>query len=419
MVSFSTFKNQGKELLAPARLLRTVITTALVAMLLVTVVFTPEPVKAGTGGRFTFRRDDNSLWGTDFYGAGLGEMPFVIDTNADGKQELAVYYNNRITVRDDNGGYWGLNFFGAGMGETPIAIDDNPLTSQQKFAMYYQGKFTKWNGNGYGTTVFPGAGRLDLPLAVDTDGNGVQEYAVYRNGRFTFLRPDGSIWGITFSGATAQDIPFVIDTNGDKKQELAVYRNGRVTVRNDDGSYWGFNFPGASWDDLPLAVDTNGDRRQEFAMYNHVSNQLSAKQVLGFYDSGRVTFNEATDCTSCDIGDRSLARLELEDIADGNTANLSTRCSYAGSLPRAITPDATFMRFLVDAGGASPLRINSLFGQCHSSAASMHHKGKAVDLNCVLPSVTPVDQVGGKYGVRRNGETCAANAHWHYSVGGV
>lgn len=242
---------------------------------------------------------------------------------------------------------------------------------------------------------------------------------MYYHGTFKILNFDNTYTTVTFPGAGRLDLPLAVDTNGNSIQELAVYRNGRVTVRNDNNTYWGFDFPNAGWGDMPLAVDINGDGRQEFAVYNHVSNQLSAKQVLGFYDSGRVTFSEATDCTSCDNNDRSLARLQLEDIADGNTANLSTRCSYAASLPRAITPDATFMRFLVDASGASAYRINSLFGQCHSSAGSAHHKGKAVDLSCTLTNTAPVDNAGSKYGVWRNYERCPDHAHWHYSVGGV
>jgi hypothetical protein len=245
----------------------------------------------------------------------------------------------------------------------------------------------------------------------------MQEFAVYRAGRFTFLREDGSIWGVTFSGATATDIPFAIDTNGDKKQELAVYRDGRVTVRNDDGSYWGFNFPGAGPDDYPLAVDTNGDRRQEFAMYNHVATQLSAKQVLGQQWSGNIAISNYSENVSRDSADRSLASMQLEDIADGGNARLSTRCSYASQLPSAIAPDPNYLRFLVDYGSRGYYNMSALFGQCHSGPGSNHHKGKAADFACGS-NLTAGDQAGPRYGVARNYETCSGNGHWHYSVGG-
>jgi hypothetical protein len=377
---------------------------------------------AGTGGRFTFQRENGSgtYWGESFYGAGLGEIPFAIDTNGDVRQELAVYYNGRITIRNDNGTYRGFNFAGGGSGEVPLAINLTGKGSRvQQFAVYYQGRFTWLNSNGtYSGVTLPGAGRMDIPLVVDTDGNGVQEFAVYRNGRFTFLRANGSIWSVDFAGATANDIPFAIDTNNDGKQELAVYRNGRMTVRNDNGTYWGFNFQGAGYDDMPLAIDTNGNGRQEFAIYNHVSNQLSAKQILGMQNSGRIKISDNSDNKTRDKADRSLASLQLQDIADGGGARLSTRCSYASHLSPAIAPDPTFMRFLVEYGERGYYNISALFGQCHSGTKSAHHEGKAVDIVC--DTVTGHgDAAGQKYGVKRNFETCAVHKHWHYSVGGI
>ena len=413
------FRVPGKRIVAACAVLMLTTATVIASV-------PPQTAEAGTGGRFTFATENRaSYWGVTFAGAGYGEIPFAIDSNNDWKQELAVYYNGRMTIRNDNGTYWGFNFPGGGYGEIPLAVDmtpkdawgyDDPL---QQFAVYYNGRFT-WrsiNGTSYGGVTFPGAGKLDMPLAIDTDGNGAQEFAVYQGGTFRFLRDNGSVWSVPFAGANASDIPFAIDTNGDYKEELAVYRDGRVTVRNDNNTYWGFNFAGAGIDELPLAIDSNGNGIQEFVMYNHVPMQTTAKQLLTMRNTSMIGIADYSESPARDTADRSLASLQLADMADGGYPRLSTRCSYASQLPSTIVPDPNFVRFLVDYGTKGRYTISTLFGQCHSGPNSLHHKGKAVDLTCGA-NLTVGDQVGTRYGIWRNYETCAANGHWHYSVGG-
>jgi hypothetical protein len=138
---------------------------------------------------------------------------------------------------------------------------------------------------------------------------------------------------------------------------------------------------------------------------------------LTLRDAGKITIQDFSENPTSDRADRSLASQQLEDIASGKQAHLSTRCSYSSQLPAAISPDPAILQFLVDYGQQSHYTLNVLFGQCHSSAASYHHKGKAVDLACGA-NLTIGDNVGKKYDVKRNFETCSANGHWHYSVGG-
>jgi hypothetical protein len=381
-----------------------------------------QTAQAGSGGRFTWKIG-NTYDGFTFPGAGLGEIPFTIDSNGNGKQEMAVYYRGRMTVENENrDGMWGVDFIGGGNGEVPLAIDRDPNSRKQQVAVYYNGRFTWRNDNGsYGGVTMPGASRLDIPVVADTDGNGIQEFGVYRSGRFTFLREDFSgIWGITFpGGAGAAEIPFAIDTDGSGRQRLAVYLNGRVTgmENNQTGQLWGLDFAGAGYDEMPLAGNIDGIGGQEFMMYNHVSNQLTAKQILDLQDSGRITISNYSENPSRDSADHSLATQQLADIADGGQANLSTRCTYASQLPRSINPDPTYLRFLVDFGHGTHYNMSVLFGQCHSGPSSYHHQGKAADFACGTDTGVG-DQVGPRYGVRRNFETCSVNSHWHYSVNG-
>ncbi|HSX28376.1 MAG TPA: hypothetical protein VLF60_02905 [Candidatus Saccharimonadales bacterium] len=326
-------------------------------------MLTGDIAQAGTGGRFTFLRDDGSYWGVTFAGAGYGEIPFAIDTNGDGKQELAVYYNGRMTIRKDDGSYWGFNFIGGGYGEVPLAMNFRGHGDRrQQFVVYYHGRFTWLNDDGsYGGVTFPGAGSQELPLAVDTDGDGVQEFGVYKAGRFTFMRADGSLWGVTFAGATANDLPFVIDTNGDGRQELAVYRNGRMTIRRDDGSYWGFDYQGAGLDEYPMAIDTDGNGRQEFTVYSHVPVQTLAKQILA---------NPTIDKSA-----RAVTE-DLEQTADGQPA-----VNYLG---QNYSLSSALLRPLIHFSYTHTMAISALTGNgTGHTNGSQHYYGDAFDLNWI------------------------------------
>lgn len=145
-----------------------------------------------------------------------------------------------------------------------------------------------------------------------------------------------------------------------------------------------------------------------------------ARQILDARDQGKISIVDYSADPARDRADRSLASQQLEDIAAGQPAHLSTRCSYAAQYPpsRTVAPDVRVLQFLAELGQQSTYKLNVLFGQCHKAGAhSMHHQGKAVDLGCPLNTTTP-DTVGNKYDVKRNSETCAADQHFHYSAGG-
>lgn len=143
------------------------------------------------------------------------------------------------------------------------------------------------------------------------------------------------------------------------------------------------------------------------------SKETLARQIL----SSKLGIQDYSASPSRDSSDRSLASQQLTDIANGKPAKLSSRCSYASQLPSSIQPDVKLLQFLADLGKESGFKISVLFGQCHSGPGSNHHKGKAVDLGCPV-NTTIADRIGAKYGVRRNSESCAADSHYHYSVGG-
>jgi hypothetical protein len=175
---------------------------------------------------------------------------------------------------------------------------------------------------------------------------------------------------------------------------------------------------------------------------NVTPNMALARQIQAMASQGKITFGDrASDFPAADAADRSLARLQIDDLAAGKAARYSTRCDktqsesptaynrnnpstaaaykagrypFAAGVPADNASATAVLRFLVTLGNQQPITVNTLFGQCHFGPASRHHAGKAVDLGCdkKVPDGNTLD------GLIRNGETCAKNGHWHYSVDG-
>ena len=138
-----------------------------------------------------------------------------------------------------------------------------------------------------------------------------------------------------------------------------------------------------------------------------------AQKILDLEKAGKITLYTLRQE---DVATRTTPKLQLTDIAAGKSPAVSVRCKYTAPSP--INPDPKLLAFLADLGTQYPYLITALFGQCHTSAASDHHSGKAVDFGCPF-NTTITDAVGKKYGVSRNGESCAdAQPHYHYRTGG-
>ena len=154
----------------------------------------------------------------------------------------------------------------------------------------------------------------------------------------------------------------------------------------------------------------------EHPAFNRSSAAQLAQQILALRGAGRIGIHDYSANKSADRRDRSLASLQLADIAAGKRANLSRRC-HRGRLIK-VRPDIRLLRFLADLGARNGgYSINVLFGQCHSRN-SLHYRGRAVDLRCGL-AVTHADASAITWGVKRNRETCRRHYHWHYSARGA
>jgi hypothetical protein len=145
------------------------------------------------------------------------------------------------------------------------------------------------------------------------------------------------------------------------------------------------------------------------------TNQQLAQRLIDMQRSGQIVIDNYSTNPTSDRNDRSLASLQLEDIARTGQANLSTRCTNKGGRTT-VVPDTRVLQFLVELGQQDRYHINTLFGQCHSTN-STHYAGQSVDFSCVV-DLQKADTVGARHGIWHNSETCAADGHWHYSVGG-
>jgi hypothetical protein len=77
------------------------------------------------------------------------------------------------------------------------------------------------------------------------------------------------------------------------------------------------------------------------------------------------------------------------------------------------------LQMILDIGNQTKVGVNAITDKCHTTGSN-HYQGKAVDFECqgVPFDVSLGDTIAKKYGLSKNGETCAANQHWHYSTNG-
>lgn len=123
----------------------------------------------------------------------------------------------------------------------------------------------------------------DMPVSGDFDGDGYDDYGVYRvvNGTgYWYVRSGGSgqpipsAWGIVHGG-WSQDIPVAGDFDGDGKADFGIYRmesdsTGRWYVRSSKPNSpntpvwgWAHGSPG----DIPVVGDFNGDNVDDYGIY--------------------------------------------------------------------------------------------------------------------------------------------------------
>ncbi|MFL6196780.1 MAG: hypothetical protein ACJ75H_21530 [Thermoanaerobaculia bacterium] len=197
------------------------------------------------------------------------------------------------------------------IGHTP---DEEWEAAYQRFAaspgaeacFYLNGRFhclgTKANAPGF-IHSFGGNVAGTTPLLGDVDGDGRDDFCVYRDGRFLCDTAHNSGAAETqFIFGAPGDIPLLGDLNGDRRDDPCVYRNGHFLCDSarDGGApeidiAFGF---GADVVTVPLIADADRDGRDDPCFFTHsdffcdtVHNGGAAELILNFgYPSATAVF---------------------------------------------------------------------------------------------------------------------------------
>ena len=193
------------------------------------------------------------------------DAPF--DMNGDGKSDYVV-------VRNAGGPSGDLTWWTIFSGNEPI-----PGPSEE------QALAAPEDGFPTSTTVWGTAS--DFPVPADYDGDGKDDFAVWRPGNPGVFYIVRSATATLFSepfGVTGDDPTVVGDYTGDNRDDVAVYRSGATS---SDPSTWFYRSLGSppgvqsvSWGqggDTPAPGDYDGDLKNDFAVQRPDSNGVSGR----------------------------------------------------------------------------------------------------------------------------------------------
>ncbi len=227
--------------------------------------------------------------GTDRYQPwGLSTDKVVAaDYDNDGRADLGVFRNGTwYILKSTDGGFESRNF--GQPGDTPLvghfSLDD-PI--DDKVDMVLRSPFTtsgsnvRWQFRYFGQTstntgFMPAENPSDKLVVADLDGDSVDEYGFYRDGYWKTIAIGGTNGGNgtvrslrEFFWGTAGDIPVPADYDGDGQDDYAVFRPSTGTWWFNATTWGVFNVRFGASGDVPVPADYDGDGKTDIAIYRN------------------------------------------------------------------------------------------------------------------------------------------------------
>jgi hypothetical protein len=206
------------------------------------------------------------------------------DYDNDGKTDIAVFRDGTWYIVKSTGGY-DYRTFGQ-TGDRPLVghfSPDDPLDDKVDMILRTgfssSGSGVRWQFRFFGQLstnigVLPGESISDKLVVADLDGDSIDEYGGFRDGVWRTIAIGGSTGAFGSSQSVRQvgwgqagDIPVAADYDGDGQDDYAIFRPSTGTWwigMTGSGTYavrWG------QQGDIPVPADYDGDGKTDIAIY--------------------------------------------------------------------------------------------------------------------------------------------------------